>query len=130
MPALAPRSAVQGEAASKIASFQAPPEIQAGLWLYADDLARSHAISQDIDTPSGSYWHAIMHRREGDFSNAKYWLRLVGPHPAIEVIGYDPYEFVDACEADMGRNSLTLVEMQRKEWKALFDQCLQEARSG
>src|SRR5947208_544638 len=44
----------------------------AGVWLLHDCLDESHTISQGIDTPSDSFWHAIMHRREGDFSNAKY----------------------------------------------------------
>jgi hypothetical protein len=28
-----------------------------GLWLWFDWLGQSHAISQGIDTPTGSYWH-------------------------------------------------------------------------
>src|SRR5947208_9436780 len=36
----------------------------AGLWLYHDFLDESHAVSQEIDTPTGSFWHAVMHRRE------------------------------------------------------------------
>ncbi len=52
----------------------------AGLWLYHDYLDESHAISQEIHTPSGSFWHGILHRREGDFDNAKYWFRRVGNH--------------------------------------------------
>src|SRR5262245_24905061 len=43
----------------------------AGLWLLYDFLDESHAISQEIDSSSGSYWHGIMHRREPDFTNAK-----------------------------------------------------------
>lgn len=130
MASLAPRSPLEGEATVMVSSTQAPPEVLAGLWLYVDDLDRSHAISQGIDTPSGSFWHAIMHRREGDFSNSKYWLRMVGSHPVIEAIGYDPYDFVDACQSDRDQNSPALVEMQRKEWKALFDQCLGVAPYG
>lgn len=53
----------------------------AGLWLLAGELDRSHTLSQSIDSASGAYWHGIMHRREGDFWNAKYWFRLVGTHP-------------------------------------------------
>ncbi len=53
----------------------------AGVWLLHDFLDESHAISQTIGTPSGSFWHAIMHRREGDFDNAKYWFQRVGQHP-------------------------------------------------
>lgn len=51
---------------------------EAGLWLLAGELDRSHGISQDNDSSLGSYWHGIMHRREGDFGNAKYWFRRVG----------------------------------------------------
>src|SRR6516165_1333879 len=47
----------------------------AGLWLFHDFLDESHAISQDIDTIEGSYWHAILHRREPDYVNSKYWFR-------------------------------------------------------
>jgi len=49
-----------------------------GVWLMHDFLDESHTISQGIATSSGSFWHGIMHRREGDFSNAKYWFRKVG----------------------------------------------------
>ena len=52
----------------------------AGLWLLHDFLDESHTISQGVGTPSGSFWHGIMHRREGDFSNAKYWFHRVGHH--------------------------------------------------
>lgn len=56
----------------------------AALWLRHDFLSESHRLSQDINTPDGSYWHGIMHRREPDFSNAKYWFRRVGNHPVFE----------------------------------------------
>src|SRR6185295_8112209 len=59
----------------------------AGVWLLHDCLDESHAISQGIDTTSSSFWHAIMHRREGDFSNAKYWFRHAGQHPAFDPLG-------------------------------------------
>lgn len=58
----------------------------AGLWLWHDYLDESHEICQAIETPSGSLWHAILHRREGDFSNAKYWYRRVGEHPALQAV--------------------------------------------
>jgi hypothetical protein len=57
--------------------------VLAGLWLLAGDLDRSHAFSQEIPTPTGSFWHGIMHRREGDYENAKYWFRRVGRHPLL-----------------------------------------------
>jgi len=48
-------------------------------WLYGF-LEESHVISQGIHTVEGSYWHGLMHRSEGDFSNSMYWYRRVGRH--------------------------------------------------
>ena len=56
----------------------------AGLWLYHDFLDEAHAISQGLDTAEGSYWHAIMHRRELDYWNAKYWFRRCPQHPIFD----------------------------------------------
>ena len=54
--------------------------VKSGLLLWNDALDVSHKISQNIDSPTGSYWHGIMHRREPDYSNAKYWFRRAGAH--------------------------------------------------
>ncbi len=97
------------------------PELAAGLWLYVDDLERSHAISQGIDSATGSFWHGIMHRREGDFSNSRYWMRRAAGHPLLEVL--QPDALVDAVALSNGRNLPELVERQRAEWKAVFEWC-------
>src|SRR5262249_46033412 len=98
----------------------------AGLWLYHDFLDESHTLSQEIDTTSGSYWHAILHRREPDASNSKYWWRQVGNHPVFVQLAeeaarlgwraWDPVAFVDACEKERGSGSereMLLREAQR-----------------
>lgn len=108
----------------------------AGLWLWHDFLDESHAISQDLHTPEGSWWHAIMHRREGDFWNSKYWLRRVGKHPAFAELGdhlkrerlgetWDPMAFVDRCER--GEDVEICRKIQREEWRVLFDYCARNA---
>ena len=56
-------------------SLQVPDQIRmdclSGLWLVAGDIDESHTISQDLGSAEGSFLHGIMHRREGDFGNAK-----------------------------------------------------------
>jgi hypothetical protein len=126
----------------------------AGLWLWHDFLHESHELSQSVETPTGSYWHAIMHRREGDFSNAKYWYRRVGNHLAMPSIaarvdvltqslpsdkaifrltagGWRPEAFVDLVEAvnadpNDARRQLA-IDIGKIEWQTLFETTLREA---
>lgn len=117
-----------------LAALELPPACRAGLWLYFDFLSESHAISQDLDTPDGSFWHAIMHRREPDAWNSKYWFRRVGPHPVLTrlveqapALGYTfttPEKFVDFCEHVRGTGSADeelAKRVQLLEWQLLFD---------
>ncbi|HVT12407.1 MAG TPA: hypothetical protein VHE55_09080 [Fimbriimonadaceae bacterium] len=128
MPELLPKKAQSPMSLldEALAELRPYPELQAALWLYIDDLERSHAISQGIAGPVGAYWHGIMHRREGDFWNSKYWFRQAQTID-LAIPGYDPSAFVDQVEAAGGANPPDLVEMQRKEWIALFNYCV-EAR--
>ena len=102
-----------------------------GIWLLHNFLDRSHEISQDIHTREGSFWHAIMHRLEGDFWNSKYWYRKVGKHSVYSVIddGWNPEDFVDQCEAASDSGSLANVQPEAlSEWKALFEYCYTQAQ--
>lgn len=102
--------------------------IKSGLLLWNDALNASHNISQGLENQTGSYWHGIMHRREPDYSNSKYWFGRVGRHPIFpqlreraiailketanpsDVLGgiaeaiaasedWDAYQFIDWCQA-------------------------------
>lgn len=115
------------EAAAKSPALAQRPALVAGLWLYIDELDRSHHVSQGIHDPTGSYWHGVMHRREGDFSNSRYWFDRVGQHPAMQSIGsdYDAYEFIDQVERAFrhDEHAPQLVDLQRREWAGLFAWC-------
>lgn len=111
----------------------------AGLWLLHDQLDRSHAISQQIETPLGSLWHAVMHRREGDYSNAKYWLARGASLTKIEAqlaarLGR-PWEargFVDRVQAavERGVEVERCLDEQQAEWETLFRHSFRQALGG
>jgi hypothetical protein len=67
-------------------------------------------VSQKIETPSGSYFHAIMHRMEGDFGNAKYWYARCQNHPVLPVIGASAKDIVARAPLDKAALRLTLQD--------------------
>ena len=107
----------------KLVQGDLPMPLKAALWLYVDELDRSHRLAQQIEVQTGSYWHGIMHRREGDFPNSHYWFNKVGQHPAMALIaGYDAHAFIDAVSQAQGDGE-ALVALQRREWETLFSWC-------
>lgn len=66
----------------------------AGLHLWNDNWEMAHQLCQAVQTPTGSYWHGLCHRREGhrgeglqaNLSNARYWFRQTGTHPAFDAV--------------------------------------------
>ena len=71
----------------------------AGVLLFRDQFDQSHGVSQALDTPEGSYWHGILHRREPDPTNAKYWMRRVGWHPIHARLAHDILRAAESRDA-------------------------------
>jgi hypothetical protein len=124
--------------------------VRAGLLLWNDDLEASHTISQSIHSSTGSFWHAIMHRREGDASNSLYWWRRTGAHPAFADVNkavltilqnepdksaqefvaalqrtgtWQPDEFVRQCERCVDSDNNWLRRVQVAEMETLLRWC-------
>ena len=159
-----------------VKSYVAASAMLCGLWLFHDGLEGCHAIAQQTPqslmrprtkslelmrlsdeemslsdlTDTLNFWHAILHRREGDFSNSQYWYGRVAGHPIMQAIGVEvgnvinplpadksllrimhdgwhPNHFVDLVE-DVSANPHdarlpTVVAIQRIEWRMLFEHC-------
>jgi hypothetical protein len=122
--------------------------LRAVAFLYNDHHDEAHDLVQDLSCPEGCLLHAILHRREPDFWNAKYWFRRCADHavytrltermamvpvtsPAIEALvrrltlsgTVDPMAMVDECEAAIRRpespESAFLREVQRLEFESI-----------
>ncbi|REJ89670.1 MAG: hypothetical protein DWQ34_19310 [Planctomycetota bacterium] len=138
-----------------IANVQSRPDavaLRAGLLQMHDLLEASHAESQSVEGEglhrAGDYWHAIMHRREPDYGNSKYWFRRVDRHPlfpeladraaallsgvATDVAGrfqgrlklsgeWDPFAFVDLCEELAGEEESDAGLVARRiQWEEML----------
>jgi hypothetical protein len=92
-------------APARVASRDDAQLVKAALYLKHGYLEDCHKLAQSVATPTGSYWHGIMHRHEGDISNSRYWYNRVGRHPVLELIGGYPQD-----EATERREFILLLE--------------------
>ncbi|MHC4879053.1 MAG: hypothetical protein ACYTGL_21585 [Planctomycetota bacterium] len=128
-----------------------PVALHSGLWLIHDFLDESHELSQSIQgrgsDRNGDYWHGIMHRREPDWGNSKYWFRRVGDHPvffdlagiagrllkssglaeadqwsrSLASSSWDPFAFVDLCESAARDPGSELASVTRRiQWTEIL----------
>jgi hypothetical protein len=106
-----------------------------------DALDAAHRIFQDDSSDLGSYWHGVMHRREGDFDNARYWFRRAGRLPISDKMhaaaaqvspnmakqtSWDAYLLTGMCEqAKFGDTDAIpeCVKLQRVEFDLLLAYC-------
>ena len=124
------------------------------LWLYGF-LDEAHRLTQQDSSSEGAYWHALVHRSEGDFNNALYWFRRAGAHPVqarlrarvreamtergsegwqtlAETPRWEPARLVEMCETSSRVEPAApavLREVVRMEYHLLMEYVLDQARS-
>lgn len=133
-------SRIQTAGAGLFPRARSPQAALAGLYLYFSCWGDAHEVAQNVASPEGSYWHAIVHRQEPDDWNSAYWFRQVGRHPIYPVLAkaasevgietdsdWDPHAFIELCARARALPGSELErqtrEVQRIEWQLLFDYC-------
>lgn len=129
--------------------------VLAAYWLFLDGLHEAHGLVQDLVGPTGAFWHAIMHRLEGDFSNAKYWYDRCSTHRVMKLLGavatdvagkeaakdpaiqrivsgaWNAHALVDLVASIHDKPNdprfSAAIRLQQIEWHTLFHHCVREA---
>jgi hypothetical protein len=125
LPPLVPIQVFDAALTEEIEATDAPDLVKVGLHLLNDDLVTSHKPAQVHEgEPLADYWHAIIHRREGDYGNSRYWFGRIGRATILaQVYGSDPNAptaFVERCRVVGRGRDAAAEQFQRAELAQLL----------
>jgi hypothetical protein len=138
LPPLAPRSVFNLTLTPKINLLNTSNNVRAGLHLLNDDINSAHEIAQSMEgDPIADYWHAILHRREKDYWNSKYWINKVKCTAMMLIFNKDSMkkaqkaaeDFVDKCEVSEGQQNEELENQQYLEMKTVLEEAIKSSKT-
>ena len=95
--------------------------IRSLLLLQAGEFDRSHSIVQAMTGADAAYIHGMIHRVEGDYSNAGYWFRKALADPFYRGMPTDPIQITEAvAKARNLTPDAALVQSLQAEFESLL----------
>ena len=134
-----------GETTAPAGDAKFVPLVRAGLFYHHNALDDAHRVVQEATGDAAAYWHGMVHRRERDFENARYWFRRAGEQPPFSEMqargadvsanmgrqmGWDPFLLVNLAEQlRFGADELQaeVIGLGRVEFEVFFDYCFRRA---
>ncbi|MEC2075676.1 hypothetical protein [Metabacillus fastidiosus] len=90
--------------------------LQAAFFILNDSLSKAHDVLQDPlvydKNETGDYWHALMHRKEGDYNNSKNWFPPV--HPIHEQLNSKMREYLEIQSVQDGGLQASLQKLSEQ----------------
>jgi len=95
--------------------------IRSLLLLQAGEFDRSHSIVQGMTGADAAYIHGMIHRVEGDYSNAGYWFRQALADPFYRGLPTDPIQITEAvAKARTPAPDADVVKILQAEFESLL----------
>ncbi len=95
--------------------------VVSGFLIWNDCEDEAHSLAQNIPIAEGSYFHAIIHRREPDIWNSGYWFKRTGDHPVYSLI----YDYV----AEYSSDKLKRILLLKNKWDPeVFNKIIEDAQ--